>query len=258
MYTRGNPYAELICSLASAAYKTTDGQRVSFIPRVGDHMIVPQQQVDQDMLVNDIRPVHLERKTGTISFWDRKRECGRINGNIAFNISDCTTWSPRTNDEVIFYEIGNKKGPRAIDVKKLRGAAVGKKRAQTPNAQKSVGEQKFDLSRRFVFRGVRPDVAHRRETPPVFLPNFDVPAEVTNAIRNGDDILAMLPSLPEILTHKNYQSKMTALLYCEEVAEAIQIGQYTMKNVQFEYLHNSLYTVNIPGIKTDSPKLLEV
>ena len=35
-------------------------------------------------------------------------------------------------------------------------------------------------------------MSHRRATPPVFLPNFDVPAEVSSAIRNGEDILSML------------------------------------------------------------------
>ena len=38
----------------------------------------------------------------------------------------------------------------------------------------------------------RPEMSHRRATPPVFLPNFDVPTEVSSAIRNGEDILSML------------------------------------------------------------------
>lgn len=139
-------------------------------------------------------------------------------------------------------------------MKKLRGAAIGKK--IVPN-ESGDGDTQTDLSRKFVFRGIRPEVAHRRTTPPVFIPNYDVPAEVMNAIRNGDDILAMLPHLPEKLSPKNYQSKMTALLYCEEVAQSIQIAQYILKGVQFEHLHNSLYTIDIPGIKSDSPKLLE-
>ena len=84
---------------------------------------------------------------------------------------------------MLFYEISNKKGPRAIEVKKLRGAAQNKKKVDL-----SCGDN-LNVPRKFVFKGVRPDVSHRRAAPPVFLPNFDVPAEISNAIRSGDDIL---------------------------------------------------------------------
>ena len=94
--------SELICSLSSASYKSTDEERLLFVARLGDHIVVPQQQIGVDKIVNEIRPVHVERKTGTVTFWDRKRECGRINGNITFNISDCDTWTPRPNDEVSY------------------------------------------------------------------------------------------------------------------------------------------------------------
>ena len=46
-----------------------------------------------------------------------------------------------------------------------------------------------DSGRNYVFKGTRPEVLHRRAAPPVFLPNFDVPAEISEAIRAGDDIL---------------------------------------------------------------------
>ena len=75
------------------------------------------------------------------------------------------------------------KGSRAIDVKKLRGSAVGKKRPQHEVPLRT------DSGRNYVFKGTRPEVLHRRAAPPVFLPNFDVPAEISEAIRAGDDIL---------------------------------------------------------------------
>ena len=70
---------------------------------------VPQQPITDDKIVHEIRPAESNQRTGTVSFWDKKREYGRINRNIAFNISDCSGWTPRNNDEVIFYEIPNRK-----------------------------------------------------------------------------------------------------------------------------------------------------
>jgi hypothetical protein len=148
----------------------------------------------------------------------------------------------------------NKRGYRAIDVRKMRGSAIGKK--STPG-QNLAPNHVHDLSRKFVFRGVRPAVTHRRSTPPTFLPNYDVPAEVEMAIRNGTDLLAMLPNLPEGLNERNYVQKMSALLYCEEVAEKIQIGQFTMEGVKLEHIHGDLYKLDVPGLKLESPKLVE-
>ena len=70
-------------------------------------------------------------------------------------------------------------------MKKLRGAAVGKKRP-TPDVDSAANS-----CRNYVFKGTRPEVLHRRAAPPVFLPNFDVPSEISSAIRNGEDILQL-------------------------------------------------------------------
>lgn len=124
--------------------------------------------------MNNLSPGEYCSSTGRVTFWDCKRKCGQINENIPFNISTAL-FDPRTNDEVIFCQIKTRKGHRAINVKKLSGAAQGKKRrAFQPNP-----------SRRLVLKGIRPAVEIRRETPPSFLSNFDVPDFIERAIRQG-------------------------------------------------------------------------
>ena len=81
-----------------------------------------------------ISPAELVHCTGTINFWDRKRQCGRLTGSLGFNISNCIGFEPRTNDEVTYCQIRTRKGHRAIHLEKLSGAAQGKKR---PNVQRS-------------------------------------------------------------------------------------------------------------------------
>ena len=117
--------------------------------------------------------------------------------------------------KVIFCQIKTRKGHRAINVKKLSGAAQGKKRrAFQPNS-----------GRRLVLKGIRPAVEIRRETPPSFLSNFDVPDFIERAIRQGQDLLREMPELAENLTFQNYQAKMDALLYCEEVDAAMELDR---------------------------------
>ena len=55
-----------------------------------------------------------------VTFWDRKRECGRIDMHIPFNLSNCASCHPRQNDEVIYTTIKTRHGKRAIDVRKIR------------------------------------------------------------------------------------------------------------------------------------------
>ena len=57
------------------------------------------QDVDQNNIVNSISPAEYCQSTGTVSFWDCKRHCGRINETVPFNISTAT-FEPRNNDEV--------------------------------------------------------------------------------------------------------------------------------------------------------------
>ena len=117
--------------------------------------------------------------------------------------------------KVIFCQIKTRKGHRAINVKKLSGAAQGKKRrAFQPNP-----------GRRLVLKGIRPAVEIRRETPPSFLSNFDVPDFIERAIRQGQDLLREMPELAENLTFQNYQAKIDALLYCEEVDAAMELDR---------------------------------
>ena len=89
-----------------------------------------------------------------------------------------------------------------------------------------------------MLKGLRPQVELRRETPPCFLPNYDVPEDVNKVnielknrtisffyqtIRNGGDLLALMPNLSDVLSSSNYCLKMRSLLYCEEVAQSIEI-----------------------------------
>ena len=57
------------------------------------------QDVDQNNIVNSISPAEYCQSTGTVSFWDCKRHCGRINETVPFNISTAS-FEPRNNDEV--------------------------------------------------------------------------------------------------------------------------------------------------------------
>jgi helicase MOV-10 len=109
--------------------------------------------------------------------------------------------------------------------------------------------------RRFVFKGPRPQVPKRRDAPPHFLPNFDVPTALVNGIRLGTDILKIIPALTAELTEDNYFHKMTALLFCEEVALGIEIEQFTMKDVTLEHINGNHFSLEITGLKNDSPPL---
>ena len=151
-------------------------------------------------------------------------------------------------------------------------------------------------------------MSHRRATPPVFLPNFDVPTEVSSAIRNGEDILSML-RVDEIArfleifgkieknTH-DFLFKVAEFarktvgrkLRIEDVGVALlRRGGWLPSNganvaqghygtlgiwkaaegfplgfpVRFrfpsraEHLHREIFAIDVPGIKTDSPRLVE-
>ena len=95
----------------------------------------------------------------------------------------------------------------------------------------------------------------RRDAPPHFLPNFDVPTALVNGIRGGTDILKIVPSLTLDLNEKNYQDKMTALLFCEEVALGIEMEQFSLKDVVLEHLSCNHFSLEIPGLKNESPPL---
>ena len=95
----------------------------------------------------------------------------------------------------------------------------------------------------------------RRDAPPHFLPNFDVPTALVNGIRLGTDILKIIPALTADLTEENYFHKMTALLFCEEVALGIEIEQFTMRDVILEHINGNHFSLEIPGMKNDSPPL---
>jgi len=121
--------SDLICDVSNVFFEN-DGIKIqSYTPRVGDNIIVPRQEIAENRVVRGIRPSHVTKKSGSITFWDQKRETGWLNGNIAFNVSDCgnsLNWAPRVNEEVFFLQIPNKKGPRAIEVEKFRGTAAGR------------------------------------------------------------------------------------------------------------------------------------
>ena len=146
--------SELICELESAQLskqQITNISNTSYTPNVGDLIRIPNQEYSQNNIVRNIRldpsknfmdpflrtlisPAELVHCTGTINFWDRKRQCGRLTGSLGFNISNCIGFEPRTNDEVTYCQIKTRKGHRAIHLEKLSGAAQGKKR---PNVQRS-------------------------------------------------------------------------------------------------------------------------
>jgi hypothetical protein len=123
--------SDLICDVSNVFFQNEGVKIQSYNPHVGDNIIVPRQEIGENRVVRGIRPSQVTKKSGSITFWDQKRETGWLNGNIAFNVSDCSNsmnWAPRVNEEVFFLKIRNKKGPRAIEVEKFRGTAAGRNR----------------------------------------------------------------------------------------------------------------------------------
>ena len=90
----------------------------------------------------------------------------------------------------------------------------------------------------------------RRETPPSFLSNFDVPDFIDRAIRQGEDLLRDMPRLAEDLSWENYQEKMDALLYCEEVDAAMELSALKMENIFCQHLSANLFSISVPGLGT--------
>ena len=60
-----------------------------------------------------------------------------------------------------------------------------------------------------------------------------------------------LSELPRKLSPENYQAKFTALLYCEEVAMDIQIGQFSLKAVTLERLEALDQKISVIKFATD-------
>lgn len=60
-----------------------------------------------------------------------------------------------------------------------------------------------------------------------------------------------LSELPRKLSPENYQAKLTALLYCEEVAMDIQMCQFSLKAVTLERLEALDQTLSIIKFATE-------
>ncbi|XP_023326960.1 RNA helicase Mov10l1 [Eurytemora carolleeae] len=101
----------------------------------------------------------------------------------------------------------------------------------------------------------------KRDQPPDYISNrlggYPVPLYLFEKAEESDyseEVVCIYPTLLIKLNQENYDSKLKALLYIEEVAATLELAQYSLEQV-FLVRHGAFLTLTVPGLKERRPSL---
>ncbi|KAI8771706.1 helicase Mov10l1, partial [Biomphalaria glabrata] len=179
---------------------------------------------------------------------------GYVNEEIFFDKSVCVNgfW-PRKNAPVkviaIESSVGRRCEKRAISLVPL--SASNKYSTKANENQKSMSQ----INDKWYFPGQRPKRFQPPVQLPVKLPQYSVPEKVYSAVVEGEELTSTFPCLSQELSFQNYVSRMSTLLYFEEIQMHLDIQEFNMTRVVLhpagEYL-----ALTVPGLAEGRPSLL--